>query len=130
MKQLFLDAIALEHQLTESEYSETHPHGLHLETRLDEFLAMYYSKRNQKIRAFTKRLIKNRERIVPFIYNFNVPHHNGSERAIRTVKVKTKVSGQFKSEAGAERFAFLRSIIDTTIKKAKTLLMNCQLNRN
>lgn len=41
---------------------------------------------------------------------------NASERAIRNVKVKQKVSGQFRSTNGAFRFAVLRSITDTVIK--------------
>jgi hypothetical protein len=44
------------------------------------------------------------------------PDNNGSERAIRNVKVKQKISGQFKSLSGAETFAILRSVIDTAIK--------------
>jgi hypothetical protein len=58
------------------------------------------------------------------------PDNNGSERAIRNVKVKTKVSTQFRTEKGAQRFAILRSVIDTTIKnsqsvfQALTLLVN------
>ena len=44
------------------------------------------------------------------------PDNNASERAIRNVKVKQKVSGQFKSFDGAVHFAMLTSIIDTAIK--------------
>jgi len=42
--------------------------------------------------------------------------NNASERAIRNVKVKQKISGQFRSWAGAENFAILHSVIDTAIK--------------
>ena len=39
------------------------------------------------------------------------------QRAIRNVKVKQKVSGQFKSLEGAQNYATLRSIIDTSCKR-------------
>jgi len=46
---------------------------------------------------------------------------NLAERAIRNVKVKTKVSGQFRNKEGkgADRYAKIRSIIDTTIKNGQ-----------
>jgi hypothetical protein len=43
----------------------------------------------------------------------------GSERGIRNSKVKTKVSGQFRNTQGAERFAKIRSVIDTAIKNGQ-----------
>lgn len=71
-----------------------------------------------KITAFKKRLIKNRDYIFNFLYHDNVPpDNNGSERAIRNVKVKQKVSGQFKSLLGGNIFVTIRSIIDTALKK-------------
>jgi len=48
--------------------------------------------------------------------------NNGSERAIRNVKVKQKISGQFKTEKAAQNFAMIRSVIDTTIKNGKNVL--------
>ena len=46
-----------------------------------------------KITAFRKRLIKNRNYIFQFLKHHNVPpDNNASERAIRNVKVKQKVS--------------------------------------
>ncbi|MCL1936896.1 MAG: transposase, partial [Candidatus Azobacteroides sp.] len=44
------------------------------------------------------------------------PDNNASERAFRVFKVKLKVSGFFKSNAGAQRFALLHSIADTARK--------------
>ena len=42
--------------------------------------------------------------------------NNASERAIRNIKVKQKISGQFKIEQTAQNFAQIRSVIDTIIK--------------
>jgi hypothetical protein len=42
-----------------------------------------------------------------------------TQGAIRNVKVKQKISGQFKILSTAENFAYLRSIIDTAIKTIK-----------
>jgi transposase len=57
--------------------------------------------------------------ILTFLYHPEVsPDNNGSERAIRNIKVKTKVSGRFRNKngKGANRFARIRSVIDTAIK--------------
>ena len=65
-----------------------------------------------------KSLKKARDKIFTFLLYPNVPpDNNGSERAIRNIKVKQKVSGQFKSEDGADCYANIRSIIDTSRKQ-------------
>jgi hypothetical protein len=60
------------------------------------------------------------------------PDNNGSERAIRNVKVKMKVSGQFRNSEGkgAERFARIRSVIDTTVKNRQDVFcaLKCMAN--
>jgi len=56
--------------------------------------------------------------------------NNGSEQAIRNVKVKAKVSGQFRSQRGATRFAILRSVIDTTIKNTQNVFESLSLLAN
>jgi transposase len=50
------------------------------------------------------------ERYVP-------PDNNASERAIRKMKVKEKVSGGFRSKEGAVCYAIIQSIVDTAIKQ-------------
>ena len=65
-----------------------------------------------------KSLKKAKDKIFTFLLDENIPpDNNGSERAIRNVKVKQKVSGQFKSLDGAKNYATLRSIIDTSRKR-------------
>ena len=60
--------------------------------------------------------------MLTFLYYHDVPpDNNGSECAVRNVKVKAKVSGQFRTENGAKRFAVLRPVIDTIIKNAQNI---------
>jgi len=81
-----------------------------------------------KQQAFIKRLRKNRQSILVFLYHKDVPFdNNASERAIRNVKVKNKISGCFRSFNGAKNFAVLRSVIDTTIKNTKDVWKSIQL---
>jgi transposase len=49
---------------------------------------------------------------------------NALERAIRCIKVKQKVSAQFKTSRGAHQYAMIRSIIDTSRKQNKRVHEN------
>jgi len=133
MKQLLQDAIALKKQLTPQDYLQPSASVNQIEEGLTQLLQADHSTSHKKVQAFSKRLIKNKDSILTFLHHPKVPpDNNGSEQAIRNVKVKAKVSGQFRSERGATRFAILRSVIDTTIKntqnvfEALTLLINLE----
>ena len=66
-------------------------------------------------------MIKYRNYLFPCLYDLEVPpDNNASERAVRNVKVKQKISGQFKS--GQDTFCILRSIIDTLRKRELDVL--------
>jgi len=74
------------------------------------------SETEKQLNSFKKAHEKNQ--IFTFLEHPNIPpDNNGSERAIRNVKVKIKVSGQFKSFQGAKDYASLRSIVDTSRKR-------------
>jgi transposase len=93
-----------------------------LNKELDGLLPADASGFHRKEQTFVNRLQKHRQSIFTFLLFPNVPpDNNGSERAIRNVKVKTKVSGQFRNTEGkgADRFARIRSIIDTTVKNGQ-----------
>ena len=71
----------------------------------------------KKLRAFHKRMKKYFDYLFTFLDDTNVPpDNNASERGIRNVKVKLKISGQFNAISGAFQFACIRSVIDTAIK--------------
>jgi transposase len=71
----------------------------------------------KKLQTLKNRLSKHSHSLWTFLDHINVPpDNNGAERAIRNVKVKQKVSGQFRSEKGAQQFAVIRSVYDTIRK--------------
>ncbi len=89
--------------------------------RLDELLdcgIVLKSKRRQKIfNKFREGLSKHRDNIFTFLVREDVPaDNNASERSLRPVKTKLKVSGQFKSTEGAQQYATLQSIVQTAKK--------------
>jgi hypothetical protein len=74
-------------------------------------------------RRLQKRLIKHKDWIFPFMdYPDVPPDNNSSERAIKAVKLKDKVSGGFRSELGASRFAQLLSLTQTLRKQHLPIL--------
>jgi transposase len=136
VKRLFLCAIELKDKMTKDQYLKPPAEVAELNTALDELLQTDCSKFHPKEQAFIRRLIKHRQSIFTFLTYPNVPpDNNASERAIRNVKVKTKVSGQFRNKEGkgADRYAKIRSVIDTTIKNGQEVyaalvcLANCQI---
>lgn len=122
LKQLFKKAITTKQELQAIDYLYPPTSITEIENQLKELLKIDCSNFHTKTKAFVKRLIKNRDSVFTFLYYSNVPYdNNGSERAIRNVKVKNKISGSFRSELGANRFAVIRSIIDTTLKNGQNV---------
>mgnify|MGYP001550259170 CR=1 FL=1 len=74
-------------------------------------------------KSLQKSLLAKQDCILYFLLQPNVPpDNNGSEKIVRNVKVKQKISGLFKSIDNANVFAILRSVIDTTIKSGQNVL--------
>ena len=75
----------------------------------------FYKKEEKRL---LNRLKKYRENHLLFAIDFSVPFDNNlSERDLRTVKTKGKVSGCFRSLQGARIFANLMSVTKTAIKQ-------------
>ena len=120
-KSLIKEALELKKNLKSKDFKKPNVERDKLERRLTKLLKdQMIPPKHKEVITFQNRIIKYRECILLFLYHEYVPpDNNGSERAIRTIKVKQKVSGQFRSEKGAFAFAVIRSIIDTAIKAGK-----------
>lgn len=117
LKELFVETIAFKKTLIPEDYRKISVQRTEFEERLTKLLQEPISEKYPIALSFQNRLIKHRQHIFTFLYYLEVPpDNNGSERAIRNIKVKQKISGQFKSFSGAQTFAILRSVIDTAIK--------------
>jgi len=93
-----------------------------IEKKFERLIKTNQSNAPGKIPAFWKRMNRHEDKVFTFLHYRMVPaENNAAERAIRNVKVKQKVSGQFKTPKGAHQYAMVRSIIDTMIKQNKNV---------
>lgn len=75
-------------------------------------------KKKGKILALVERLDNYKASVCLFVKNFFVPFDNNqAERDIRIIKVKTKVSGCFRSEDGARDYLKIMSYVGTAHKR-------------
>jgi hypothetical protein len=124
------EKMAFKKQMSQDDYyNHPRPRSL-IETDMDQLLMEQTDTEHKEVATFIKRMTKYRNHIFTFLYHSNVPpENNGSERAIRNIKVKQtrlpdgqEISGQFKSTSGAEGFAILISVTDTAIKNGQNVL--------
>lgn len=123
MKALLINAIQLKKVLTSKDYYGQCKEREILQLQLEQLIVMKIDADHSKAKTLQKSLLKHQQYILYFLYHPKVPpDNNGSERAIRNIKVKQKISGQFKSINGANGFAILRSVVDTSIKSGQNIL--------
>jgi transposase len=131
MKLLLEQAIKIKKESQETGLAVHEKSIVLIKEKLNELLQDLNPPKHKKINAFKKRLCKHQSSILVFLEQENVPFdNNSSERAIRNIKVKTKVSGCFRTLNGAERFAKIRSVIDTTIKNSQNVFEALRLLAN
>lgn len=122
-KEMLLDALEVKKQLRQTDYYYPNPRRDDLVQRLLILLQTPVDEYMKEVYTFHKRMNKYSDYIFTFLFHPEVPpDNNGSERAIRNVKVKQKVSGQFKTHRGAEIYAIIRSVTDTCIKNGQSIL--------
>ena len=99
-RQFIIDGLELKKKMDPGDYYQPLQKRTDLEKRLTKLLASRIDQKHKELVSFQKRMMKYKDFILTFLYHPKVPpDNNGSERAIRNVKVKQKFSGQFKSQS-------------------------------
>jgi transposase len=75
------------------------------------------SKLMKKHNALARRLLDRQDDYLRFVTDWRIPaDNNGSERDIRMIKLRQKVSGCMRTLTGAEQFCAIRSYLSTAAK--------------
>src|SRR4051794_19375828 len=75
----------------------------------------------RKHNALARRLLDRQDDYLRFTTDWRVPaHNNGSERDIRMIKLRQKVSGCLRTLTGAQQFCAIRSYLSTAAKHGHT----------
>lgn len=83
---------------------------------------------NREMENLKKSLIKHRDSVFRFLFNPKIPYdNNASERSIRPLKLKQKVSGTFRAFNGALTYAVIHSLADTARKNNQSPFLALQL---
>lgn len=122
-KTLLIDAIGLKKQMITSDYYQPNARRNEIITRFEKLLSLEVDSKYKKMKTFHKRMVNYKGYVFTFLYYHGVPpDNNGSERSVRNIKVKQKVSGQFKNIVTAQNFAIIRSVIDTAVKNGQNII--------
>lgn len=82
-------------------------------------------------RTLLLRILDYKDNYLAWVTNFDIPFSNNlSERSLRSVKSKMKISGQFQNEDSAKYYAIIKSYIETCyrngINEMEALVRLCQ----
>jgi transposase len=92
-----------------------------LKTKMRNLLGESLTHLDHEFERFRKGILKVKDYLFTFLSNPHVPYdNNASERGMRKIKVKQKVSGCFRTDEGADDFAKLHSIVETAMKNGNS----------
>lgn len=92
-----------------------------LKTKMKNLLGESLSHLDDEFERFKKGILKVKDYLFTFLSNPLVPYdNNASERGVRKIKIKQKVSGCFRTDEGADDFAKLHSIAETAMKNGNS----------
>ena len=92
-----------------------------LKTKMKNLLGESLTHLDEEFESFKKGILKVKDYLFTFLSNPLVPYdNNASERGVRKIKIKQKVSGCFRTDGGADDFAKLHSIAETAMKNGNS----------
>ena len=92
-----------------------------LKIKMKNLLGESLSHLDDEFERFKKGILKVKDYLFTFLSNPLVPYdNNASERGVRKIKIKQKVSGCFRTDEGADDFAKLHSIAETAMKNGNS----------
>ena len=92
-----------------------------LHTKMKNLLGESLTHLDEEFESFKKGILKVKDYLFTFLTDLHVPYdNNASERGVRKIKIKQKVSGCFRTDSGADDFAKLHSIAETAMKNGKS----------
>ena len=92
-----------------------------INTKLKNLLGESLTHLDEEFETFKKGIFKVKDYLFTFLSDLSVPFdNNASERGVRKIKVKQKISGCFRTDNGADDFAKLHSIVETAMKNGNS----------
>ena len=92
-----------------------------LKTKMQKLLGESLTHLDNEFESFKKGILKVKDYLFTFLSDLRVPYdNNASERGVRKIKIKQKVSGCFRTDGGADDFAKLHSIVETAMKNGNS----------
>ena len=92
-----------------------------LKTKMQKLLGESLTHLDDEFESFKKGILKVKDYLFTFLSDLRVPYdNNASERGVRKIKIKQKVSGCFRTDGGADDFAKLHSIVETAMKNGNS----------